>query len=132
MEKITAFHFVQESTQIQGCEKILKALGEKSMKRSDTCASCHYTKIQKSASAKAKVKSGPSCESCHGASSKWRDIHNDFGGPKIKASDEQPAHKAKRLADSETHGMIASRMSYRVTRKCMDCHGLANPNWMQR
>ena len=108
-------------------KKILKALGEKSMKRSDTCVSCHYTKIQKSASAKAKVKSGPSCESCHGASSEWRDIHNDFGGPKIKASDEVPAHKTKRLADSEAGGMIASRMSYRVSKRCMDCHGLANP-----
>lgn len=108
-------------------KKILSALGEKSMKRSEICVSCHYTEIQKSASAKKKVKSGPSCESCHGASSNWRDIHNDFGGPKVKSTDETTAHKAKRLADSEAKGMIASRMSYRVSRRCMDCHGLANP-----
>lgn len=107
-------------------KKILKALGEKSMKRSDICVSCHYTSIQKSASAKAKVKSGPSCESCHGPSSDWRDVHNDFGGPKVKAENEAPAHKAKRLADSEAKGMIASRMVYRVSKGCMDCHGLAN------
>lgn len=109
-------------------KKILAALGEKSMKRSDNCTTCHYTKIQKSASAKAKVKTGPSCESCHGASSDWRDIHNEFGGPKVKAKDETPAHKAKRLQDSEAKGMVASRMVYRVSKQCMDCHGLANEN----
>lgn len=109
-------------------KKILKAVGEKSMKRSDTCVQCHYTKIQKSASAKAKVKSGPSCESCHNASSDWREIHNDFGGPKLEAKDETPEHKVKRLADAEAAGMIASRMVYRIAGQCMQCHGLANPN----
>lgn len=109
-------------------KKILEAVGEKSMKRSDTCVQCHYTQIQKSASAKAKVKSGPSCESCHNASSDWRDIHNDYGGPKLKAEDETPAHKAKRLKDAEAAGMIASRMVFRVASRCMQCHGLANPN----
>jgi hypothetical protein len=107
-------------------KKILKAVGGKSMKRSKDCATCHYTAVQKSASKKAKVKSGPSCESCHGASSTWRDVHNDFGGPKIKSKDEKPAHKAKRLADAEAGGMIASRMVYRIASGCMACHGLAN------
>ena len=107
-------------------KKILKAMGIKSMKRSDICSSCHYTAVQKSAGAKAKVISGPSCESCHGASSEWRDVHNDFGGPKVKADDEAPTHKVERLADSEAKGMIASRMVYRVASQCMDCHGLAN------
>lgn len=119
----TSFKKVHKS---KDAKKILKALGEKSMKRSDTCIACHYTVIQKSASAKGKVKTGPSCESCHGPSSDWRDVHNEFGGPKVQAKDEKPAHKAKRLADSEAKGMIASRMVYRVSKQCMDCHGLAN------
>lgn len=110
-------------------KKILKAVGEKSMKRSDNCTVCHYTKISKSATdKKPKVKSGPSCESCHGASSAWRDIHNDFGGPTIKAEDEKPDHKKKRLADAEQGGMIASRMVFRIADSCMACHGLANKN----
>ncbi len=120
----TSFKKVHKSKE---AKKILKAVGEKSMKRSDICVSCHYTKIQKTASAKAKVKSGPSCESCHGPSSDWRDIHNDFGGPKVKAGDEAPAHKTKRLADAEAKGMVASRMVYRVSKQCMACHGMANP-----
>jgi hypothetical protein len=107
-------------------KKIVKATGAKSMKRSDDCVLCHYTAIQKSADAKAKVKSGPSCESCHGASSAWRDIHNDFGGPDIKAGDESPEHKNQRLADAEANGMISSRMYFRVASGCMACHGLAN------
>lgn len=109
-------------------KKIVKAVGGKSMKREDTCVTCHYTQLQTSASAKPKVKAGPSCESCHGASSDWRAIHNDYGGPDLKAEDEAPAHKAKRLADAEAAGMIASRMVYRIAGSCMQCHGLANPN----
>jgi hypothetical protein len=122
-------HFTsyKEAHKSDEAKKILKALGEKSMKRSDICVSCHYTEIQKAADDKPKVKSGPSCESCHGPSSEWRDVHNDFGGPKIKAGDEKPAHKARRLADAEAKGMIASRMVYRISKQCMDCHGLANP-----
>jgi hypothetical protein len=107
-------------------KKILKAVGSKSMKRGDDCATCHYTMVQKSATKKARPKSGPSCESCHGASSTWRAIHNDFGGPDIKASDEDPAHKVKRLADAEAGGMLASRMVYRIASGCMSCHGLAH------
>jgi hypothetical protein len=120
----TSYKSVHKSPE---AKKILAAVGEKSMKRGDKCVSCHYTQISKKANdKKPKVKSGPSCESCHGASSAWRDIHNDFGGPSIKAKDEKPAHKKKRLADSEKNGMIASRMVYRVANSCMACHGLAN------
>ncbi len=107
-------------------KKIIDAVGEKSMKRSDDCVICHYTQVQKSEGDKAKVKSGPSCESCHGASSSWRAIHNDYGGPKVKAADETPEHRKMRLAESEANGMIASRMVFRIASSCMACHGLAN------
>jgi len=109
-------------------KKIVKAVGEKSMKKGKACVLCHYTAIQKDASAKAKVKAGPSCESCHGSSSQWREIHNDFGGADVKAADETPAHKKQRLVDSEVKGMIASRMTYRLASNCMNCHGLGNKN----
>lgn len=109
-------------------KKIVKAVGGKSMKRTDVCVTCHYSELQKDASSKPKVKAGPSCESCHGASSDWRNIHNEFGGPKVKPEDEAPAHKVKRLADAEAAGMIASRMVFRISGSCMQCHGLANPD----
>ncbi len=109
-------------------KKILKSVGVKSMKRGDECTLCHYSTVQKGPGKKAKVKAGPSCESCHNAASEWMDIHNDYGSEDAKASDESPAHKAKRLADAEAAGMIASRMVYRISSTCMRCHGLAHPD----
>ena len=109
-------------------KKILKAIGVKAMKKSDDCTLCHYTKIQKAPGETAKVKAGPSCESCHNPASEWMDIHNDYGGPDVKAKDETPAHREKRLADAANAGMIASRMVYDIASSCMRCHGLANPN----
>lgn len=103
-------------------KKIVKALGERRMKKVDDCVLCHYTPISK----KAKVKAGPSCESCHGAASNWKAIHNDFGKGIKKAEHEAPAHRVKRLADSEAAGMIASRMVYDISASCMQCHGLGN------
>ena len=41
---------------------ILKALGEKSMKRSPSCSLCHYTMVQTEAGGKARAKAGVSCE----------------------------------------------------------------------
>jgi len=105
---------------------IISALGKKSMKRTPECVLCHYTKI------KNKPKAGPSCESCHGLASKWKEIHNDFGknsaGERIKkAKQEDPAHRVQRLKDAEAAGMIASRMVYDIASSCMRCHGLSNP-----
>lgn len=122
------FKSYKKAHKTKKAKKILKALGLKSMKKSDDCVLCHYSKLQKGPGKKAKVKTGPSCESCHNPASKWMDIHNDFGGPDVKASDEAPAHRKKRLADAEANGMIASRMVYRVSANCMRCHGLANPD----
>lgn len=109
-------------------KKILKALDLKSMKKAQECALCHYTMISKKAGKKPKAKAGPSCESCHNPASVWMDIHNDFGGPDLKAEDETPEHKIKRLADAEAANMIASRMVYDIASSCMRCHGLANPD----
>lgn len=110
---------------------ILKALGQKSMKRTNECVLCHYTKI------KNKPKAGPSCESCHGLASEWKEVHNDYGknaaGERIKkAKEEDPAHRAKRLKDAEAAGMIASRMVFDIASSCMRCHGLSNPDLSQK
>jgi len=108
-------------------KKIVKAVGDKRMKKSATCALCHYTGAQKSADAKLKVVSGPACESCHGAASDWLPIHNDFGKG-VKRADESAEHKAERLGKAEAAGMVRPSKLFDVAANCMSCHGLANPN----
>ena len=108
-------------------KKILKAVGgQKRMKRNKTCYLCHYTLQKKDAGAKHQVKSGTSCESCHGASSDYMDIHGDYGGKDVKREAESADHKAKRIADSKSVGLIWPSMKYEIAENCMTCHGLAN------
>lgn len=106
---------------------IVKAVGDKSMKKSETCQLCHYTMVQEDAGAKARAKAGPSCESCHGPSSDWRDVHNDYGGAGAKADNEPADHKTQRQESAKKAGMIWSFMYYDIASNCMSCHGLAHP-----
>jgi hypothetical protein len=99
--------------------------GKKNMKRNKDCSVCHYSTEQKKPDDKPKVKHGPSCESCHGASSDWEVIHSDYGGKNVKREDETPDHKAKRIADSTAAGLAWASMSYDIAVNCMRCHGLA-------
>ena len=109
-------------------KEIAKATGKKSMKRNETCVQCHYTVTQKKAGGKSKPAAGPSCESCHGASSDWFPLHNDYGGPSVKADQETPEHKTERIASATAAGMRWPSDRYGVAENCMECHGLANPN----
>lgn len=105
---------------------IVKAIGGKSMKKTAACTLCHYTKIQKAAGKKASVKAGPSCESCHGASSEWLETHNNFGGPTVKKKDEDAVHKAARIKNAAAAGMIWASNRYGIAENCVSCHGLNN------
>ncbi|MEE8173111.1 MAG: cytochrome c family protein [Alphaproteobacteria bacterium] len=113
---------------IKMAKELAKATGKKSMKRNATCVQCHYTLVQKKAGAKLKPAAGPSCESCHGASSDWFPIHNDYGGASVKAADETAEHKAERIAGAAAAGMRWPSDRYGVAENCMECHGLANPD----
>ena len=107
---------------------ILAAVGgSTNMKANETCTLCHYSMIQDSVDAKPAAKSGTSCESCHGASSQWLNIHNDYGGPEVTKETETPDHKAKRLADAEAAGWIHPGKKLGIAGNCMTCHGLAHP-----
>jgi len=105
-------------------KKILKAVGEKRMKKSAICATCHYTVVEKKG--KSRPVSGPACESCHGKASEWIALHNDYGGGGIKREQETPDHKAARIKNSKAAGMIRSDMLYEIAENCMSCHGLAS------
>lgn len=109
-------------------EAILAAAGgSTSMKSNDTCVACHFTSVNDSPEAAARPRSGPSCESCHGASSDWLAIHNDYGGPSVAKADETPEHRDMRIANAREAGMIRPDMKYDVATNCMACHGLARP-----
>ena len=103
---------------------IVKAVGDKRMKRSETCTICHYSEEKKGAGAKPKQVAGPSCESCHGAASDWITVHNDYGKG-VKRDAEPAAHKAERFAKAEAAGMIRPSKLFDVASNCMACHGLA-------
>ncbi len=110
-------------------KKILAAVeGQKRMKRNKACSLCHYTQEQKEADSKPQVKSGTSCESCHGPSSAWLEVHDNYGGKDVKREQESAEHKAKRIADSKAKGLIWPSMKYEVAENCMVCHGLAHPD----
>jgi len=104
---------------------IVKAVGGKRMKKEALCAGCHYTTTKKNASAKPKLATGPSCESCHGAASDWFAIHNDYGAGKTAAT-EDPAHKAARIKNASAKGMIWPNQLFDVAANCNSCHGMAS------
>lgn len=107
-------------------KKIVKAVGQKRMKRAEVCATCHYTVAAKKAGGKARPVAGPSCESCHGRASEWINVHNDFGGAGVKRDQETAAHKDARIRNSVAAGMIRPSSPFDVARNCISCHFLAN------
>ena len=109
----------------KNARKIVKAIGERRMKKSDTCVLCHYTAAKNTD--KVKLVAGPSCESCHGNASEWLNIHNDYGGEGVKRDAETAKHKAARHKNAAAAGMIWPSQLYDVAANCMSCHGLANP-----
>src|SRR5712691_8724149 len=109
-------------------KKILDAAGGgASMRQNANCVLCHYTETKSSATAKPQAASGPSCESCHGASSDWRDVHNFYGEGIDDPAKEPAANRTKRLSEARKAGMIWSFMHYEIAANCNECHGLAHP-----
>ncbi len=125
-EETKHFKSYRTAHKAKDAKKISVAVsGKKNMKRNKDCTVCHYSNDQKTPDGKAKLKYGPSCESCHGASSVWEPIHFEYGGKNVKQEDETPEHKTKRIADSIAAGLIWSSMNYDIAVNCMKCHGLA-------
>ena len=98
---------------------ICSKLGLRSVKRSDTCIKCHFT--MKNNDGKLKAISGVSCESCHGASKDWIQVHNDYG-PTGNKDSETPAHAQQRLETATSMGMRNTRNLYAIASSCLNCH----------
>jgi hypothetical protein len=92
---------------------ITAAGGETNMRRNAVCTQCHYTMVTE-AGKPPTATTGPSCESCHGASSEWMPLHNS------RAQD--------RMQKAAAAGMIWPSMLYDIAENCLSCHGLARPN----
>lgn len=105
-------------------KEIAKKMGIRRIKAKSSCLTCHFT----SAVPKKRIKAiaGITCESCHGAASKWIKLHSDYGGKGVKKDSETPQHKTKRYADSEAAGMIRPRRLYSVANNCYQCHTVPN------
>ncbi|MSP46409.1 MAG: hypothetical protein EXQ83_11290 [Xanthobacteraceae bacterium] len=106
---------------------ITAAGGDANMRRNAVCTTCHFAMTQANATARPAATAGPTCENCHGPSSDWMPLHNDYGGPAAKRETETPAHKTERIQKSIQAGMIRPEMLYDIATNCLSCHGLSRP-----
>ena len=92
---------------------MLTAVGSSARRPTDEpiCANCHFTVID------SKPTLGVSCESCHGAASDWKELHNN--------KDSIP-DKAKRMEASRQKGMIHPGMKQALMQNCFGCHNYDN------
>ena len=108
---------------------ILDKMGDRSMRRSDTCATCHYT--PQMTRGRLRPSWGVSCESCHGPARDWVDQHQltadgkagDWGTLK---KNQTPAERQARLDPCIEDGMISSTMTYDIAVNCYTCHTVPN------
>ncbi len=105
-------------------QEIASKLGIRRLRSESTCMSCHYTP-QQSDTGSVEIVAGISCESCHGESADWINVHNDYGIHKTKEA-EPAAHRDERLAKSVAAGMLNPRNLYAVAANCFECHLVPN------
>jgi hypothetical protein len=105
-------------------KEIAERLGERSIKRSDICTQCHYTKQNQGG--RERVVAGVSCESCHGGAADWLAIHADYGGEGVTKEAESAEHRQKRMEESIALGMNNPHNIYLIARQCYDCHTVPN------
>lgn len=98
---------------------IADRLGLRSVKRNETCVRCHYTEREERG--RVRIDSGVSCESCHGPSMDWIQIHAEYG-PGVTRETETPDARQRRRLASITAGMNNPSNLYLVARQCLDCH----------
>ncbi len=108
----------------KSAKEIAKRMGLRRIKAGSDCLTCHFTSNLKNN--KPKPIAGVTCESCHGAGKKWIDVHSDFGGKKVTAKTEKPAHKKTRYEKSEAAGMLRPSRLYQVAANCYSCHTVPN------
>lgn len=112
----TGFDEMHRSAQAQS---ILEKMDFRLSKRESLCLRCHYTaQIVRD---EARAIAGVSCESCHGASRDWLEVHNNYDG--ATHDTESAEHAAQRARQSTANGMLRpSDNLYGVAANCFECH----------
>ena len=125
-KKTPHFTTFQELSRRPRSKEIVANLGlTKSVKRNDICMSCHFT-IQEKSPGKLKAIAGVSCESCHGGSRDWLNVHNDYGGPTATRDSESETHRQQRLSTASDLGMRNTQNLYLIASSCLNCHTVPN------
>lgn len=116
------FKGFKELTKNEKAGKIAEALGISAsrIKKEPLCSGCHFTLQDEGGSVK--PISGVSCESCHGPSADWLEVHNDFGGKGVKREFEPPQHRDERFAKMDQAGMNFPGNIYGFAKNCYQCH----------
>lgn len=104
-------------------KEIAQRLGLRSIKRNDTCVRCHYT--QREVRGRVRIDSGVSCESCHGPSQDWIEVHAEYG-PGVTRQTETADQRRVRRQRSIAAGMNNPSNLYLIARQCLDCHTTPN------
>ncbi len=118
--RLTPHHLtINELHRKPEAKAITKRLGLKSVKRNDTCVRCHYTRNE--VRGRVRIDSGVSCESCHGPSKDWFELHADYG-PRATRLTESPEHRQERRTASIAAGMNNPSNLYLIARQCLNCH----------
>lgn len=93
------------------------------------CIRCHATPRQ-DIHGEVRATTGVSCESCHGESGGddgWLNAHAVYGPNGTSFEQETAAHRKMRLERVAKAGMIRSGELYAMTRKCLECHLVQEP-----
>jgi hypothetical protein len=101
---------------------VVQKLGLKGLPHKQAlCQTCHVTLYSQGGAAKPQVKWGVSCESCHGPSRDWIEVHGKLS-PFKTVEEETPAHRQERLATAAAKGMIRPSAIFRLASNCFGCH----------
>ena len=128
----TGFRTIHRRKDVSAKDILAAEGGEKNIRKNDTCLLCHFTPSQASFDAPTNINAGPSCETCHGASSIWMPIHSDYGGKEVKKEQETKEHKQERILASSDAGMIWPSQLFDIAENCMFCHGMTNEEYDAR
>ncbi len=79
------------------------------IRQQESCIRCHYT--QETIQSVVQLTEAVSCESCHGASADWIDLHNSKG---LSEQDRSQKSIAK--------GMLHPNDMHEIGKRCYDCH----------
>ncbi len=128
----TGFRTIHRRKDVSAKDIIEAEGGEANIRQNETCMLCHFTPSQTSIDDTPKIAAGPSCETCHGASSIWMAIHDDYGGKDVTKEQETPEHKRSRILSSADSGMIWPSQLFDIAENCMFCHGMTNEEYDAR